>query len=53
MNFFEKLQVGWWWCLQIFEEWYYTMTHPEDDGRDFFCHLQTDYVAYEEDLYYD
>jgi hypothetical protein len=53
MNFFEKIQVGWWWVLQIFEEWCYTMTHPEDSGGDFFCHLQTDYVAYEEDVYYD
>jgi hypothetical protein len=53
MNFFEKIQVGWWWVLQIFEEWCYTMTHPEDSGGDFFCHLQTDYVAYEEEMYYD
>jgi hypothetical protein len=52
MNFFEKIQVGWWWVLQIFEEWCYTMTHPEDSGGDFFCHLQTDYVAYEEEMYY-
>ena len=52
MNFFEKIQVGWWWVLQIFEEWCYTMTHPEDSGGDFFCHLQTDYVAYEQEMYY-
>jgi hypothetical protein len=53
MNFFEKIQVGWWWVGQIFDEWCYTMTHPEDNGGDFFCHLQTDYVSYEEDVYYD
>jgi hypothetical protein len=53
MNFFEKIQVGWWWVGEIFDEWCYTMTHPEDSGGDFFCHLQTDYVRYEEEMYYD
>jgi hypothetical protein len=33
MNFFEKLQVGWWWILQIFEEWCYTMR--SEDGEFF------------------
>jgi hypothetical protein len=50
MNFFEKLHSGWWWVLQIFEEWCYTMRN--EDG-DFFEHLQSDYVKYEEDMYYD
>ena len=52
MNFFEKLSVGWWWFGECCSEWVYCMTHPEDDGGDFFCHLQTDYVSYEEDMYY-
>ena len=51
MNFFEKLQAGWWWTGQIFGEWCYTMTN--DEYWEFFQYLQTDYVAYEEDMYYD
>ena len=49
MNVFEKLQASWWWTGQIFEEWCWTMTH--DDGE-FFQFLQTDYIQYEEDMYY-
>jgi hypothetical protein len=50
MNFFEKLHSGWWWIGQIFEEWCYTMVN--EDG-DFFENLQSDYVAYEQEMYYD
>ena len=50
MNVFEKLQAGWWWIGQIFEEWCYTMMN--EDGE-FFNYLQSDYVKYEEDMYYD
>jgi len=50
MNFFEKLYAGGWWCGQIFDEWCYTMTN--DDGE-FFNYLQSDYVKYEEDTYYE
>ena len=50
MNIFDKLQSGWYWCGEIFEEWCYTMTH--DDGE-FFHYLQSDYVGYEEDTYYE
>ena len=50
MNVFDKLQSGWYWCGEIFEEWCYTMTH--DDGE-FFNYIQSDYVKYEEDMYYD
>ena len=53
MNFFEKLQSGWYWFCECWGEWCYTMTHPEDNGRDFFCDINTDYCAYEEDMYYD
>ena len=49
MNFLEKLEAGWWWMGQIFEEWYWQMTH--DDGE-FFNYLQSDYCKYEEDMYY-
>jgi len=49
MNFFEKLQVGWWWIGEIFDEWCYTMR--SEDGE-FFNYLQSDYVKYEEDMYY-
>ena len=49
MNVFDKLQSGWFWCGEIFEEWCYTMTH--DDGE-FFHYLQSDYCKYEEDMYY-
>jgi len=50
MNVFEKLHSGWWWCFQIFEEWCWTMTH--EDGE-FFNYLQTDYIQYEIDMYYE
>ena len=50
MNFFEKLHSGWWWIGECFDEWCWTMTH--DDGE-FFNYIQSDYVAYEEDTYYD
>jgi hypothetical protein len=50
MNVFEKLQAGWYWCGQIFNEWCWTMTN--DQHWEFFQYLQTDYVKYEEDMYY-
>lgn len=53
MSFFQKLYSGWWWFGQCFEEWAWCMTHPEDNGGEFFCYLQTDYVAYEQEMYYD
>ena len=49
MNVFEKLQSGWYWIGEIFDEWCWTMTH--DDG-DFFNYIQSDYVGYEQDMYY-
>lgn len=52
MNFFEKLYCGYYWFGECWSEWIYCMTHPEDDGWDFFCHICTDYVAYEQDTYY-
>lgn len=51
MNVFEKLQAGWWWTGQIFEEWCFTMTN--DEYWEFFQYLQTDYVGYEESEYYE
>ncbi len=50
MNVFEKLHSGWWWFGECFDEWCWTMTH--DDGE-FFNYIQSDYVAYEEDMYYE
>ena len=50
MNVFEKLQSGWWWFGECFDEWCWTMTH--DDG-DFFNYIQSDYVGYEENMYYE
>ena len=50
MNIFEKLHSGWYWIGEIFDEWCWTMTH--DDGE-FFNYLQSDYVKYEEDMYYE
>ena len=50
MNVFEKLQAGWYWCGEIFDEWCYTMMN--EDGE-FFNYLQSDYIKYEEDMYYD
>lgn len=49
MNVFEKLHSGWWWFGECFDEWCWTMTH--EDGE-FFNYLQSDYVKYEEDMYY-
>jgi hypothetical protein len=50
MNVFEKLQAGWWWFGECFGEWCYTMIN--EDGE-LFNYLQSDYVAYEEDMYYE
>lgn len=50
MNFFEKLQVGWYWFGECFNEWCYTMAN--EDGE-LFNYLQSDYVAYEEEFYYN
>jgi len=50
MRFYEKLYSGWFWIGQIFEEWHWTMIHSE--GNEFFEYLHYDYVAYEEDMYY-
>ena len=50
MNVFEKLQAGWWWFGECFDEWCYTMMN--EDGE-FFNYIQSDYVKYEEDMYYD
>lgn len=49
MNIFEKIQVGWWWIGEIFDEWCYTLR--SEDGE-FFNYLQSDYVRYEEEMYY-
>ena len=49
MNVFDKLQSGWYWCGEIFEEWCWTMTH--DDGE-FFHYLQSDYVKCCEEYWY-
>jgi len=50
MNVFEKLHSGWWWFGECFDEWCWTMTH--DDGE-FFNYIQSDYVGYEENMYYE
>jgi hypothetical protein len=50
MNFIEKLEAGRYWFWECFDEWCWTMTH--DDGE-FFNYLQSDYVKYEEDMYYE
>jgi hypothetical protein len=34
-------------------KWVWCMTHPEDNGRDFFSHICSDYCAYEEEMYYN
>ena len=52
MRFHEKLQEGWWWFFECFEVWSMCMTDPYDNGEDFFCHINSDYVAYVEDVYY-
>ena len=53
MNFFEKLVAGWYWFGECYAEWSWQMTHTEDEYWEFFDYLQTDYVGYEEDTYYD
>lgn len=52
MNFLEKLEAGRYWFWECLLEWIWCMTHPEDTGGDFFCHICSDYVKYEEDIYY-
>ena len=52
MNFVEKLEAGRYWFWECLLEWVWCMTHPEDTGGDFFCHINTDYCAYEESVYY-
>jgi hypothetical protein len=47
MSFLQKLYTGWWWFGECFSEWCYTMANPENTGGDFFCHICSDYVAYE------
>lgn len=49
MNVLEKLYSGWWWTTQICEQWWYTMI---DADGEFFNYLQSDYVKYEEEMYY-
>ena len=53
MNVFEKLEAGRYWFWECLLEWIWCMTHPEDTGGDFFCHICSDYVGYEEDMYYE
>jgi hypothetical protein len=53
MNVFEKLSVGWYWFFECANEWFWCMTHPEDTGGDFFCHICCDYCKYEEEMYYN
>jgi hypothetical protein len=53
MSLFEKLSSGFWWFRECFDEWVYCMTTPEDDGFDFFCHINTDYCRYVEEFYYE
>ena len=52
MNFLEKLEAGKYWFWECLLEWIWCMTHPEDTGGDFFCHICCDYCKYEEDTYY-
>jgi phage pi2 protein 07 len=52
MNVFEKLDAGWYWFRECFWVWVMCITNPEDTGGDFFCHICSDYVKYEEDTYY-
>ena len=52
MKFFEKLDAGWYWFRECFWVWVMCITNPEDTGGDFFCHICSDYVKYEEDTYY-
>lgn len=51
MNAFEKLQEGWWWISQIFDQWCWQMTH--DNGWEFFEFLHHDHIGYVEDCYYE
>jgi hypothetical protein len=51
MNFFEKLHSGWWWIGQIFEEWCYMYEELKTEIS--LQYLQSDYVAYEQEMYYD
>ena len=53
MNVFEKLEAGRYWFWECLLEWIWCMTHPEDTGGDFFCHICSDYVKYEESTYYE
>ncbi len=53
MNTLEKLRSGWWWFWQCANEWAYCMATPEDDGWDFFCHINTDYCRYVKEFYYE
>jgi len=53
MNFVEKLEAGRYWFWECLLEWIWCMTHPEDTGGDFFCHICSDYCKYEEDTYYE
>ena len=53
MNVFEKLEAGWYWFRECFWVWVMCITNPEDTGGDFFCHICSDYVKYEEDTYYE
>ena len=53
MNFLEKLEAGRYWFWECLLEWIWCMTHPEDTGGDFFCHICSDYVKYEESTYYE
>ena len=53
MNFVEKLEAGRYWFWECLLEWIWCMTHPEDTGGDFFCHICSDYVGYEESTYYE
>ena len=53
MNVFEKLDAGWYWFWECFWIWVMCITNPEDTGGDFFCHICSDYVKYEEDTYYE
>ena len=53
MNVFEKLDAGWYWFRECFWVWVMCITNPEDTGGDFFCHICSDYVKYEEDTYYE
>lgn len=53
MNFLEKLEAGRYWFWECLLEWIWCMTHPEDTGGDFFCHICSDYCKYEEDTYYE